>query len=399
MSEIQARYINDETKYLVIEGSAGSGKTIFASIKVIFYALQYKGAKIGVFRQTLPALKVTTWAEIRNLLDDYNIKYSENKSDGYITFPNKSQIIFKPLDDMRKIRSMNLDMVLVDQAEETTKEVFHELESRVRSKVSQKYYGQLIFVVTPEGKNHWIYQRFHMHSHEPDVKILYFHYTSNPFVDENYIKLAEDRKKYDYDNYLRLTLGRWADVGGLIYNHWDIKVSDKGYNRFIMGLDFGYTNPSAMVLMGEYDGEYYVIDELKESHLTNNQFIMKILKLLKNRGLSPANINSVHGDSAEPDRIEEFAEYGFNIYPAQKSILAGLNTVRSTKLHIADNCTNTIEEIKGYSYKKDKNGNSLEEPLTVNDHLMDALRYALVGERGFISPQRYMNRDLKIYTY
>lgn len=128
MSEIQAKHIMDETKYLLIEGSAGSGKTIFAVLKIIIYALSYPNARIGVFRQTLPSLKMTAWLETRTALDKYNLPYKENKSEGVMTFPNGSTITFKSLDDMRKIRSMNLDYVYVsNKQKKSLKKLFKSL--------------------------------------------------------------------------------------------------------------------------------------------------------------------------------------------------------------------------------------------------------------------------------
>ena len=52
MTPTQQRWINDRTRELLIEGSAGSGKTIFACYKVIFYALQYPNASIYIYRKT-----------------------------------------------------------------------------------------------------------------------------------------------------------------------------------------------------------------------------------------------------------------------------------------------------------------------------------------------------------
>ena len=71
MTKAQREWINNPTRELLVEGSAGSGKTVFACYKVIFYALQYRNASIYVYRKTLPSLKRTAWKEIRNIL--YNI--------------------------------------------------------------------------------------------------------------------------------------------------------------------------------------------------------------------------------------------------------------------------------------------------------------------------------------
>ena len=69
LTDKQADYIDDMTRHLMVMGSAGSGKTIFASIKVILYALQNPNARIGVLRQTHPSLMETAWIDIRELLE------------------------------------------------------------------------------------------------------------------------------------------------------------------------------------------------------------------------------------------------------------------------------------------------------------------------------------------
>ena len=113
MTPTQQRWINDTTRELLIEGSAGSGKTIFACFKVIFYALNYPDASIYIYRRTLPSLKRTSWKEIRNILYDLDIPYDENKSEGVITFPNNSKLYFGALDELSKVRSINADMIYI----------------------------------------------------------------------------------------------------------------------------------------------------------------------------------------------------------------------------------------------------------------------------------------------
>ena len=124
LTDKQYEYINDDTRHLMVMGSAGSGKTIFASTKVILYALEHPNARIGVFRQTLPSLRETAWREIVELLDKYGIEYKENKSNGIVTLSNGSTISFTPTDDSKKLRSRNLDFVYIEQCEEISEESF-----------------------------------------------------------------------------------------------------------------------------------------------------------------------------------------------------------------------------------------------------------------------------------
>ena len=67
LTDRQYELIDDKTRFLLITGSAGSGKTIFCCFKTIMYGLDHPNARIGVFRSTLPALRETAWLEIRTL--------------------------------------------------------------------------------------------------------------------------------------------------------------------------------------------------------------------------------------------------------------------------------------------------------------------------------------------
>lgn len=50
LTDKQAEHINDTTRHLMIMGSAGSGKTLYACIKVILYALEFPSARIRRFQ-------------------------------------------------------------------------------------------------------------------------------------------------------------------------------------------------------------------------------------------------------------------------------------------------------------------------------------------------------------
>ena len=145
---------------------------------------------------------------------------------------------------------------------------------------------------TPRFLHHyWIYKRFHLHRDDPKIQIIHFHYTDNSFVGKEYIEMAEERKKYDFQNYVRLTLGLWQDSGGLIYQHWDIGESAKGMEYYTAGVDFGFNNPSCFLLLGWCDGECYVVDEVYQRNLINHQFIAEIIKCLRRHNLNPSQVD------------------------------------------------------------------------------------------------------------
>ena len=422
MTPTQKRWINDKTRELLIEGSAGSGKTIFACFKAIMYGLQNKNASIYIYRKTLPSLKRTSLKEIVQILDKYHIPYDQNKSEGTILLTQTESVMyFGALDSISKVRSINADLIYIEQAEELVDTEFYtELMLRLgRGEASKRPggYAQMMIVVQPEDEEHWIYKRYHeftdaTRKYEMDKKdaiakglpyksydeILaeiqarrksaHFHYSENiklpPYQRDYY-----DQLKYeDYELWLRYSAGQWGKLSNVIYPNYDTIVNREHFDFYSFGVDYGFNNPSAFLLLAWYDDEVYVIDEVYERELTTSELIEKCTNMLFENRLRVSDLHTGFGDAAEPDRIEEFYQAGYPIEPSVKDVSAKINTTKQTKIHIHPRCVNTIKEIKGYIYKKNKDGVVLDEPIKVNDHAMDALGYGVYGVRGALSPNR-----------
>jgi hypothetical protein len=79
-------------------------------------------------------------------------------------------------------------------------------------------------------------------------------------------------------------------------------------------------------------------------------------------------------------RIKELARQGFNVIPAAKGkgrLGAGIALLQSLMVYTTPDSTNLIAEMATYSWEEDKNGNMLDKPVPLNDHAIDALRYAV----------------------
>ena len=443
MTDAQRAWINESAREFLVEGSAGSGKTVFACYKVIFYALQYHHASIYVYRKTLPSLKRTAWKEIRNIL--YNIALEkdeltdkvtktlydvchENKSEGTILFPNGSIIYFGALDELSKVRSINADLIYIEQAEELLDTAFYtELMLRLgRGDVSKRGdgYSQMMLVVQPESEEHWIFQRYHqyydatkeyenekrevqLHNRQSDdlwdyrdydtilreiqarrVK-AHFHYSQNDFLPQYQKDYYKQLKNENPDLWLRYSAGKWGKLTDVVYTNYDMEFPANPHYDFIsFGADFGFINPSAFLLLGWYDNEVYVIDEVYEDRLTTTELIEKCNNMLFENKLLPEHLTTGYGDAAEPDRIKQFQQAGYPMVGGVKDVNAKITTTKQTRIHIHPRCVNTIKEIKGYVYRKNRDGVVLDEPVKDNDHSMDALAYGVYGVRGYLSPNR-----------
>jgi len=97
---------------------------------------------------------------------------------------------------------------------------------------------------------------------------------------------------------------------------------------------------------------------------------------MKTRNI-PNNI-PIYADPEDPGRIQEIAEAGFNIQPAMRaSPKEGIRYLQEFNLYISSQAGNILKEIQTYSWRTDRQGNILEQPVKFNDHAMDAIRYAV----------------------
>jgi len=349
-------------------GGAGSGKSYAMAQFFIKKFYEEEDKRFLILRKTLPSLRITAYKLILDLLREYGLPYSLNKSEMLITY-GTNEMLFKSLDDREKIKSYEGNYVWVEEATEITYEDFLQLNLRLRRRTDRL--NQMYLTFNPISRLHWIYKEL-VEKKRDDVAILHSTYKDNPFLSEDYIKELEDLKNQDETYYQVYALGEWGVLKNIVYTNYELVDAWPGeFDEVIYGLDFGYNNPTALVEVDIKDREIYLRELLYQTHLTNEDLITRLCELI------PKKDSYIYADPAEPARIEEIQRAGFNVHPADKSVKDGIDFVKRQRLHILKDSVNLIKEISGYKYKEDKDGNVLEEPVKFRDHLMDAMRYAV----------------------
>lgn len=184
-------------------------------------------------------------------------------------------------------------------------------------------------------------------------------------------------------------LGEPNTTEGRIYRDWAV-IDDIPHEARLerRGLDFGYANdPAALVDVYYYNGGYILDEQLYRKGM-NNKAIADLINNL------PQPHTMVVADSAEPKSIDELKLYGVNVQPANKgsgSVNQGINYVQAQRISFTARSQWLRKEYIGYLWDTDKDGKMLDRPQSFNDHLMDAVRYALetlrpVGEHRAIHP-------------
>lgn len=363
-------------RYDILYGSAGSGKSHFAAQKYIIRVIAgFKTGhkhKILALRKTQPAVRKSVFALFQHYITEWGLKdfCKINKQEMIIYWQNDSQFICGGLDDPEKIKSIEgITGAWLEEATEFTPDDFKQIDLRIRGHSDS--YKQIVLSFNPISKLSWIYKKFFIK--KPDnCEILQTTYKDNRFLDEPYRQMLEGLKNEDETYYQIYALGEWGVLQNIIYNNWNI-VDDMPDNPDITGygVDFGYNNPSTILEISLKDKEVYINELLYESKLTNTDLIGR-METLCNKNLE------IVADSAEPDRIKEISNAGFTIIKARKgknSVKDGIDILKRTKIHITASSVNVKKELEGYKYKKDKDGNVLDEPVKFNDHAMDGMRY------------------------
>lgn len=165
---------------------------------------------------------------------------------------------------------------------------------------------------------------------------------------------------------------------GLVYDLSEdqiIEPREINAKDIIAGLDFGFTNPAAgVVIKIDNDNNFYVVnDDLYKSGLTQDEIEDKLKEIQLQ-----TSFRQLYPDPAEPDRIASLRKHGFYVKSVDKSIELGINRVRELirkkQLFVFNTCKNILDEFNYYHYDPDK---PKEEPVKEHDHLMDAIRYAI----------------------
>lgn len=390
LNRVYRPHLENTERYQIFFGGAGSGKSVFLAMRCVLDALQ--GRNILVVRKVGRTLRSSCWNEIVKAIHRLGLQalFRINKTDFVIEAVNNgAQILFSGLDDVEKIKSLTpksgvLTDIWMEEATECTYEDFKQLDKRLRGVSRHK--KRFTFSFNPVYQTHWLFLQFFSIWQEgkkccrgKDVFILKTTYQDNRFLSEDDgHALENETDPYFYQVY---TLGNWGVMGDVIFKNWrtaDLTEEKERFPQQYFGLDFGFAkDPCAAVqcALDRHHKRVYVFAELYEKGLINARLADRLKPFC---GTSP-----IVCDSAEPKSIAELKACGIRAVPAKKgkdSVLHGIQWLQGHEIVADVSCTHLQEELTLFQWQQDKDGHTLPIPQDRNNHLIDALRYALEHE-------------------
>lgn len=256
---------------------------------------------------------------------------------------------------------------------------FNTLDESIRGGCPNHLFKQITLTFNPWNERHWIKGRF-FDAQDPEVLAMTTNYMCNEWLDRADLDVFERMRQNNPRRYAVAGLGGWGVVEGLVYERWKeemFSLNDLPKDaQSAFGLDFGYTNDPTALFCGFVSLEQkrlYVWDEVYQKGMSNKAICDQITRM----GYQKERITA---DSAEPKSIDELKGLGLRISGAKKgkdSINNGIQWIQDFEIVIHPRCVAFLTEISSYQWKTDKFNKKLNIPEDDNNHLMDAMRYAL----------------------
>lgn len=367
LKKLKPLFLSDK-QYLIEQGGTSGGKT-YPTIMLIISWLQTHPNKLWtIVGIDYRHLRDGAIHDFKNIMHNGGIWEPERwgSSEKTYTFANESQLQFLSVDTMGAHGSRR-DGLFVNEANAITYDTFDQLAVRTKEKV--------IIDFNPTSE-FWAHTEL-LAKHPEDCDFIILTYKDNEALSDreraNIERHAPKPGEKPSNWWLVYGEGQIGSLEGNIYHGWKKlgKMPEAKLIRY--GLDFGFNDPTALVAIYETeDGSIIVKQLIYENELNSDQYPAA----LEAAKVDP-NILIV-ADSARPEIISTIRQAGFRIVPADKnagSVMRGIDRVQQK--HIIYDGKDLEREYLSYAWRKTRTGKSLEEPQDGNDHLMDALRYAI----------------------
>lgn len=378
-----------------ISGGTSASKTVSIIVWMIDYC-QRKQERVKlahIVSESFPHLEAGAMLDFQSIMKDTGYWKDEAWHDTKheYTFETGNKLRFMSVDTYGKAHGPRRDVLFVNEANNLEYKIVDQLITRTR---------EIVWLDWNPSEEFWFYTE--MQPNRDDIDFITLTYLDNEALDTNTVKEIESHKnnKQWWQVY---GLGKLGEIETRIYRGWKLDLNEIPYGAELIRywVDFGYSNdPTSIGALYKYDGGY-IADEIAYQKGMLNKHIADTINVQEQKALTIA-------DSSEPKSIDEIRLFGVNILPAIKgagSVNKGIQVVQGLKISVTKRSVNIIKEYRNYVWITDKDGKIINDPMDVNNHAMDGIRYAvnslfmtsntakqfvpnhLTARKGYYSPQ------------
>ena len=367
--------VKSRPRYISNKGGTRSTKT-YSTLQFLHLLIPKKdkaGDVTSVVSETFPHLKKGAIRDFEAIVGHpLDSDPAWNATNSVYTYPNGAKLEFFSADKPDKVLGPARKRLFLNEANHLSYDTYRQLAVRTSG---------IIFIDYNPSSICWIQKKI-----EPKTNCVLIKstYKDNPFLTDQQIKEIEDNK--DDKNWWKVFgLGEDGTLDGLVYefDQVDTMPEHKEMDNLteLYGMDFGFTNdPTAVVhiLADKRKKEMWVEEVCYQTHMLNSDIVEKL------RDKDVQLKAEIYADCAEPKSIADIKKGGFNVLACDKDapvksdkLKFQLLWMQGWKIHVTKESLNLIEELRNYTWKKNKDGETTNEPIDNFNHLLDAMRYAL----------------------
>ena len=373
-------------------GGTGSGKSYLGGFELVRLCSNFPGIETVAFSPTFGMINRNVIPILRTLLggsiDRNPLVYKFRKGDMVLEWENGSTTWFNSLEYPERAEGQSLDLVWVDEARlvRNLELALMVIQRRLRGSPQGRALGfhpRAYLTTTPD------YPGSELHAfcedpilRHPSLKVVRMPLRDNSVnLPENYVEniirahtggLAE-----------QFIEGRFANVeAGSFQFDYDLHVvqgmmyDPEVHRKVLYGVDFGWNNPSAIVVIG-FDGDdrAHVLDEYYKNMTSIDELADEMKKFYAIYGKGMA-----YCDPTEKQTTESLKLKGVQARPCLVKRDDGIRALGGRfqlqgdgryRIYISSICVNTISELQTYDAEK-----------KVRDHATDAIRYVVSSRRS-----------------
>lgn len=370
----------------LLSGSVRSGKTWISLVRWAMWVRQRPRTElfmmVGKTREALQFNCVGLLSE----LTGGNFTASAKANTGWLYGHEVRLIGANDEKATAKIKGSTLAGVYIDELTEIPESFYKMCLSRLSVEGAT-----LIATTNPDSPRNYVYTDIVINN-EIDRKLWHFLLRDNTMLSSEYI--SNIQKEYTGVFHQRYILGEWVVAEGLVYPHYDntVETEPRGYAEYVVSMDYGTLNPTAMLLWGKCEGNWYCIKEYYHSgrdsndQKTDQQYYNELEKLCDGyKNPNGGKMALIVDPSAASFIALAESRHAFKVWRADNAVLDGIRHVATALeaglIKFNDCCKNVIDEFGLYSWNPDATGDSV---IKENDHAMDAVRYFVQTKEIFL---------------
>lgn len=303
------------SKEVLLEGGAGTGKTLGCLVHANWTAREYPGCRILFVRKTRKSLNdsvLKDWEELVLHQGHEALSPKERSNRDYYKYASGTEIVCGGLDNVDRLMSTNFDRIYVFEATEITLDDLQKMISRLRN--GRAKYHQIVCDCNPGPREHFLNQRATVGT----MKRLLSRHEDNPkWYDAekktwtvggaDYMDTLEQLSGHIYQ---RLKLHQWVSAEGVIWDNWDgardmiPQEAVPKINWSFVSMDFGYRGPGTLQVWGVGSHAMFRLAEIYRREQTLSWWGDRLIELQDEYGFKTGV-----GDSAEPRSIRYLNDY------------------------------------------------------------------------------------------